>query len=362
MHLHGLIEHPVAGFAGVEDGRCGELVRIAAATAAHFQIIDLGQGAPDQGFHGFDLGVHLGQQCLHHLEAANRLAELHARPGVLDAQFERTFADAHAQAGHQGALQIEPAHDDLDAFVFLAHQVGCRHAAVVEHQLAGLAAAKAHLDELLRHLEAGEILLDDEGRDALGAKLRRGLGVDQQHVGDRAVGDVDLGAVEDVVVALTVRAGAHGAQRIRAGAGFGQAERADFRAVAQAGQVLAALRLVGVAEDVVDAQVIVRRPRQGDGGVPAREGLADQTRAEQVHARATMLGRHGGPHEASCADFLENIGRPPFLVVHAAREWHEFLARELVGGFEHGAVVGGESKTARGGHVGMPISVWVVGQ
>jgi hypothetical protein len=163
------------------------------------------------------------------------------------------------------------------------------------------------------------------------------------------------------VVALAARAGAHGAQCIRAGAGFGQAERADFCAVAQIGQVLAALRLVGVAEDVVDAQVVVRRPGQGDGGVPARKGLADQARAEQVHTRAPMLGRHGGPHEASRANFLEDIRRPPFLVVHAAREWHELLARELVGGFKHGAVVGGKGKTARGGHKEMPINACVAG-
>src|SRR3989338_3240083 len=215
-----------------------------------------------------------------------------------------------------------------------------------------LAAGKTHLDELLSHIEAGKILLDDEGRNALGTQLRRGLGVNQQHVGHRAVGDVDLGAVEDVVVALAARASAHRAQRIRAGAGFGQAERADFCAVAQIGQVLAALRLVGVAVDVVDAQVVVRRPGQGDGGVPARKGLADQARAEQFHARATMLGRHGGPHEASRSNSLKDIRWPPLLVVHAAREWHEFLARELVGGFEHGTVVGGEGKTARRGHKG----------
>ena len=161
------------------------------------------------------------------------------------------------------------------------------------------------------------------------------------------------------MIALAARASARGAQRIRAGAGLGQAERADFCAVAQIGQVLAALRLVGVAVDVVDAQVVVRRPGQGDGGVPACKGLADQARAEQVHTRTAMLGRHGGPHEASRANFLEDIRRPPLLVVHAAGEWYEFLARELVGGFEYGAVVGGESKTASGGHIGMPINAWV---
>jgi len=62
------------------------------------------------------------------------------------------------------------------------------------------------------------------------------------------------------------------------------------------------------------------------------------------------------------APILKNIRRPPFLVVHATRVRHKLIAGELVRGIEHGAVVGGENETAGGDHVGVPISVWVVGQ
>ena len=52
--------------------------------------------------------------------------------------------------------------------------------------------------------------------------LRCGLGVHQQRVGDRPVGDVDLAAVENVVAALATRRGAHGTQRIGPRPGLGK--------------------------------------------------------------------------------------------------------------------------------------------
>jgi hypothetical protein len=55
-----------------------------------------------------------------------------------------------------------------------------RHFDVVEHQLAGVAAAHAQLVELLRDGKALHALLDQEGRDAARAQLGLGLGVDHQ--------------------------------------------------------------------------------------------------------------------------------------------------------------------------------------
>src|SRR3546814_2451204 len=95
--------------------------------------------------------------------------------------------------------------------------------------LGGLRTAEAHLDQLLRDLETGEVLLDDERRDALVALVLVGLRVDQQHVGDRAVGDEDLAAIEIVEIALTTRRRAHRADRIGAGARFGEADRKSTR-------------------------------------------------------------------------------------------------------------------------------------
>jgi hypothetical protein len=51
-----------------------------------------------------------------------------------------------------------------EAAMLGAESILHRHATVVEYELTGLAAAKAHLAELLRDGEAGRIALDDEGR------------------------------------------------------------------------------------------------------------------------------------------------------------------------------------------------------
>ena len=54
----------------------------------------------------------------------------------------------------------------------------------------------------------------------------------QQHIGDRTIGNVDLATVQDIVVAVAARSRAHRAQRIRARARFGEAQRADRAACA----------------------------------------------------------------------------------------------------------------------------------
>ena len=149
---------------------------------------------------------------------------------VVDGELQRPFCNAETERRDHRALKIEPAHHDRHAAVFVANEILCRHAAVFEHQLGGLAAAKAHLGQLLRDLEAGKILLDDEGGNAVRRLSLVGLGIDQQHVGDRSIGDVDLAAVEHVVIAIAPRSGAHRSQRVGAGAGLGEAQRADFPA------------------------------------------------------------------------------------------------------------------------------------
>ena len=49
------------------------------------------------------------------------------------------------------------------------------------------------------------------------------LGVDEQHVGNRPVGDVDLGPVQRIMVALAPSGRTHRAKGVRAGPGLGEA-------------------------------------------------------------------------------------------------------------------------------------------
>ena len=62
------------------------------------------------------------------------------------------------------------------------------------------------LAHLLQRLAGGDALegaLDDEATHALVLAIRVSLGEDGEVVGHRAIGDPGLGAVEDVVIALS---------------------------------------------------------------------------------------------------------------------------------------------------------------
>jgi hypothetical protein len=80
---------------------------------------------------------------------------------------------------------------------------------------------------LLADGKARHALLDQEGGDAPAARLRRGLGIDHQHVGMAAVGDPELGAVEPPLVADLFRLQLH-RDHVRACPGLRHGEAADM--------------------------------------------------------------------------------------------------------------------------------------
>ena len=94
------------------------------------------------------------------------------------------------------------------------------HADVVEDDLAGVRGPDAHLLELLAGREPGGARRDHEAGLAPGAEVGVDGGHDHVEVGDAAVGDPGLGAVEDPLVLGLVVDGP-GAQRAHVGAGVG---------------------------------------------------------------------------------------------------------------------------------------------
>jgi len=93
--------------------------------------------------------------------------------------------------------------------------------------------ADPELGLLLALAQAGGVLADDEGGLAAGPQRRVDGGDDDVDVGDAAVGDEDLGPVEDPLVAVL---GGGGAQRahVRAGARLGHGVGAELDLVATA--------------------------------------------------------------------------------------------------------------------------------
>ena len=109
------------------------------------------------------------------------------------------------------------------------------HAAVVEDDLGRVAGADAVLLELLALADAGRAGRDDEGRVAAGAELRLDGEHEDVHVGDAAVGDPGLRAVEHPFVLGLVVDGA-GLERADVGAGvrLADAEGAELDLVRRA--------------------------------------------------------------------------------------------------------------------------------
>ena len=114
---------------------------------------------------------------------------------------------AMAPAADQQPLLRQLLHQLDEALPFLvAEQVGGRHAHVVEEQLRRVVGLQADLVEVAAALEALDLVgLDDDQRRALGALRRVGLGDDDDQIGELAVGDEGLRAVDAIVVAVLAR-------------------------------------------------------------------------------------------------------------------------------------------------------------
>ena len=193
-----------------------------------------------------------------------------------------------------------------------------RHAAVLEDQLGGVRGAHAELVLLAPGAEARRPALDDERRDALLARRAVGHRHDHRGVGDAAVGDEVLRAVEHPVLAVAHRGRAHAAG-VRARARLGEPPAAHLLAARERRQEAALLLLAAGQVDVGGAQAVVGGERERDAGVHARELLHHDRPVERPSARAAVLLRPAGPGHAELAEPREHLARELLLLVPLAR-------------------------------------------
>ena len=100
------------------------------------------------------------------------------------------------------------------------------HRARREGELRGVLGVHPDLLQVAAALEAGHAALDDEQADAVVARVGVGPGGDDHQVGQDAVGDEGLLAVEDPVVAVA-DGGGPDALQVAAGSGLGHRDRGD---------------------------------------------------------------------------------------------------------------------------------------
>ncbi len=163
--------------------------------------------------------------------------------------------------------------------------------------------------------EALPALLHDEGGDAPGADVGGGDG--ENHVGVRhaAVGDKDLLAVEQPVVAL-VDGGGLGAARVGAGVGLGEAEGADLLTLGQGNQIFFLLLLGAEGEDGPGAQGHMGGQNHACAAVHPGQLLHRDGIAHNVKPRAAVLLGIGDAHQPHLSQFFYGLGGETALLIH----------------------------------------------
>ncbi len=152
------------------------------------------------------------------------------------------------------------------------------------------------------------VLVHHEGGDALVLLREVDVGEDDRHVGVGAVGDEDLVAVEDVVVAVAPRGGAQG-RRVAAGARLGEREAADQLARRERLQELFLDPLAAeLQQRVADQRVVHRKNDAGRSADPA-DLFDHQAIGDGVHAGAAILLRHANAHQAHLARLAHRVAR-----------------------------------------------------
>src|SRR5262249_8219433 len=185
---------------------------------------------------GVDLRGHLRDLELDGLEVRDHVAELLALARVAHRGLERRLGDAHGERGDADPPAVEDAEGVHEAATLLAEEGLRGHAAVLEDELGGVGRAYAELVLLLARAEALRPALDDEGGDALLALALVRHGHHHRGVGDAAVRDEGLRAVQDPRAAVPDRRGLR-APGVRARARLREAPAPDLLALRERRQV-----------------------------------------------------------------------------------------------------------------------------
>ena len=252
------------------------------------QRVAIGGGAVSHPAGGLVAAVHVGELLLDRLEGGDRLAELDSLLGVLQGELEAASHRPEGAAGQRDALGAEAGGQNGHALVQAADEVLFGKLHVFEgHETRG-GGSHAPLLDLLTGPALLLLGVAHEGGDAVGALFGVRLGVKHHEVGQGAVGDEDLAAVDDPLVALLdgLRRHAHG---VGAGVGLGDAEAADVLAGAGLGQDFQFLLFRRVAAEVVEAQRLAGADGHGEGVAHAGDRLIGQQGFNVAHGGSAVL-------------------------------------------------------------------------
>src|SRR5215467_4700278 len=249
-----------------------------------------------------DLGDHPDELLLHELERRDRLAELDALLRVLERPIVAAHRGADGAPRDAVARLVETAQRAAQA-LHVRKLVRERNLAVLEGELGGDRGAHRELAVDVERRESRRAPLDQVAVDLAVVLLRP----HHRDVGDRAVGDPELRAVEDVAVALALRPRLHPA-RVGAVVGLGETETAHLLAARHRGQPPVLLRLGAIGVDRVHHQAALHRRPRAQPGVAALELLHDQPVGNVAEPRAAVALERGAEH-TELAELRDELDR-----------------------------------------------------
>ena len=239
---------------------------------------------------------------MHHLQVGERPAEQFSAFRARDGFIERAAGETERGGADGRAENIERRHGDLETFAGRTDHGGGRHGDALEFQ-ARQRMRRDHIDAL-GDGKARQFSGHQKRGEALGAGAFAGAREHHVEIGDAAVGDPGLLAVEHKAVAVAL-GGHRDIGDVGAGFLLGQREGGDGAAAARA---LEPVALLGVAEQA-DRPGAEALHGEGEIGKPivARQRFADEAeRAHVERGRRVGIGR-GVREPAVAAELLHEI-------------------------------------------------------
>ena len=241
----------------------------------------------------------------------------------------RRCAAPHAAAAMCRRGAVQHLHRGLESDVLPAPEQGrARHPDVVEDNVVGRRPVVSHFPVEPAGADTWRVRLDDErghaGRTLL---VRIRARHHREDAGVRGVGDVALGAVDDVGIAFACRARAQ-RRGIGSGFGLGKGQRTDQLAGGHPRQILPLLLLRAVDDDPLRADPDRARERRAIGCVRPAD-LEDHPRLVlHPEPHACVVRRNRKAEEALLLHLPKDAGRNGLALLDGALVWNQALVDE----------------------------------
>ncbi len=186
-----------------------------------------------------------------------------------------------------------------------------RHLHVVEHQRRRRRSVETEFDFVAAAGDA-HAALDEEGGEFVAVNFRE----NREEIGEAAVGDPHLRAVQQVVTAVGCeRRGGPRSERVGSGLRLGERVRANQLAAGEPRQIARFLLVVPEVHQRQRADRRMRAERAAERRIH-RDLLADVRRADQVEAEAAVLGRNLQAQEIEIARLFQKLtGELPVVLI-----------------------------------------------